>query len=453
MKKYITIFYISVYIAIVLGLILHTSSRPQLFGKYTYLYAGIIILFVLFFIPSLLILRNLFVTSRIKLLNNKITLTPAKKIVLIALAIFVLLIPVEYYLRNKFRDYETNNYMWTINNFHPFLQLQNANDKPGNKYHFNSYGFRAEEITKEKPRGTYRIFVLGGSTVLNSNVDFESSAPRLLEKMLKKQYPTKKFEVINVGVEGYTTQHSLIQYLFNIKDFQPDMIIMWHGINDWYYSCSTKMWGHGPYKPDYSHYYNLVARMVTSNFSPPPVLSVKLLTLDRVSKALRDNLYSDVITLIKSQEVPQGGIYAQSELKNTYDEPVDNSLQSFKRNIISLIHTLQTDDVSLLLADQPFLYSESLNNNEKSTLSFPKNACSDANGKYPSMKSMITALNMYNQTTRDIAKSNNIPFVSIAAAVPKTSSYFIDDVHYTKQGNKKVAETLFKYIRDSELIQ
>jgi lysophospholipase L1-like esterase len=445
-KKIILVIYISVFLFLILGMILHSSIHPQLFGKYTYKYLVILIFLIASFLISVWAYYYFLLEKKLKLFSKRRVALPTRNFLLVIVLILVLLVPIELYYRHKYNDYETNNYLWTINNFHPFLQLQNSNDKPGNPLHFDSHGFRADEITKDKPKGTYRIFVLGGSTVLDSGVDFESSAPRLLEKMLQEKYPNAKIQVINAGVDGYTSEHSLIQYLFNIKDFHPDMIIMWHGINDWYYSCEPPKYSHGLYKSDYSHYYNLEARMAFNNFHPAPVVQFKLLALNRIAKVLGDNLYSDLLAKLQSRQVPTGGIYAGSELKDTYDTPVVKSLPSFKRNIASLIQVLNTDHVSLVLADQPYLYSNSLNDHDKSMLSFPKNGCSNTDGKYPSMNSMITSLNMYNDASKDIAKENNIPFVDIASAVPKTSRYFLDDVHYTRDGNKKVAQALFDYM-------
>ena len=137
--------------------------------------------------------------------------------------------------------------------YDPFLQVvPKPNDK---KLHINRWGFRGEEIERIKPFGTYRIFVVGGSTVYSKRVDYELSHPRVLEKELGHRYPTLKIEVQNAGMDWHTSQHSLMKILFNIQDFKPDMIIIYHAINDLFRSFNPKNYARHPYQNDYSHYF------------------------------------------------------------------------------------------------------------------------------------------------------------------------------------------------------
>jgi hypothetical protein len=199
-------------------------------------------------------------------------------------------------LRNKYRDVEQHTYRYTVDNFHPFLQFIPSKAQ---NLHINQWGFRGDEITKQKSKNTYRVFLLGGSTVFNSGVIYEKNVSKRLEEMLSQKYPEKKIEVINAGVDGYTSEHSLIQYLFYIKDFSPDMIIMWHGINDWYYSCTPKQYAYTSYKSDYSHHLGADAQMVFAHFQPSPLLSFHSVLVDQIGIFLKDNLYSDITTKIK----------------------------------------------------------------------------------------------------------------------------------------------------------
>jgi len=166
--------------------------------------------------------------------------------------------------------------------------------------HVNSLGFRGEEIQQTKPKNTFRLAVLGGSTVLNQEVSYEKNAVRLLEEKLQKYYPDKKIEVINAGKDGYNSEHSLIQYMFKIKDLDPDLIIMWHGANDMGESCSTGDITYGDYKSDYSHQFGPLAHIVFNYFRPQPLIQIKLVSVDFLFRALNDNLYSDFTNKIKA---------------------------------------------------------------------------------------------------------------------------------------------------------
>jgi lysophospholipase L1-like esterase len=99
----------------------------------------------------------------------------------------------------------------------------------------NSLGFRGEEISASKPPGTYRIVALGGSTTFGYHRSIkttEETYPFKLEAELRRRLPGRKIEVINGGVPGYTLRTSLVNFVSRITWLQPDMIIVYHGIND-----------------------------------------------------------------------------------------------------------------------------------------------------------------------------------------------------------------------------
>jgi hypothetical protein len=63
MKKIIFISIYTIYLIIFVGLILHTSPHPQIFGKYTYKYFAIIILQAILFVPFIYFFKFMFSNS------------------------------------------------------------------------------------------------------------------------------------------------------------------------------------------------------------------------------------------------------------------------------------------------------------------------------------------------------------------------------------------------------
>src|SRR6266487_2214418 len=169
------------YLFVIFGMLLHTSAHPVILGKYTVKYLILLFAFIIIF-PGLFFL------------GKKISSSISKKVFIILCIIFVFILSSsEIYLRIKFKNYESDYYTSTLDDVHPFLQSQPAQS---DNIHINSLGFRGEEIQEKKPVGTYRVVVLGGSTVLNREVSFEKNAVRLLEKKLRAYYPQKKIEII-----------------------------------------------------------------------------------------------------------------------------------------------------------------------------------------------------------------------------------------------------------------
>jgi hypothetical protein len=92
----------------------------------------------------------------------------------------------------------------------------------------NSQGLRDRERPIEKPPSTYRILVLGDSYVEALQVDIEKTFWRLLEKRLQECEfrPTKKIDVINLGVSGFGTGQALRILQTRGLAYAPDLVML-----------------------------------------------------------------------------------------------------------------------------------------------------------------------------------------------------------------------------------
>ena len=117
------------------------------------------------------------------------------------------------------------------------------------KNRHNDLGFRGGPIRIPKPQAEFRIVCLGGSTTYTSFVEEHSlSYPSLLEEGLRER-GYESVRVINAGAEGYTSWESLINLQFRVLDLEPDMIIIYHAINDVF---SRIVWPPWAYRGDNS---------------------------------------------------------------------------------------------------------------------------------------------------------------------------------------------------------
>ena len=70
-------------------------------------------------------------------------------------------------------------------------------------YVINSHGFRGLEFSSDKPIDSYRIVLVGGSTMIGSgNLSHETTIAGILQKIIDKQEPEIQIEVINAGIGG-----------------------------------------------------------------------------------------------------------------------------------------------------------------------------------------------------------------------------------------------------------
>jgi len=92
---------------------------------------------------------------------------------------------------------------------------------------FNSQGLRDTEHEEARSPGTYRIVVLGDSYAEAMQVKLEESFPKVLERELQKYLgPTRKVEVINLGVSGFGTDQELLALRHYGIKYQPDLVLL-----------------------------------------------------------------------------------------------------------------------------------------------------------------------------------------------------------------------------------
>ncbi len=122
---------------------------------------------------------------------------------------------------------------------HPYLAYAN---KPGyvldgknHRISHNALGFRGPETTWEKPAGVFRIVCLGGSSTYGHGPSAnETTWPARLEALLNEAAVAgaPRVEVINGGCQGYSSFESLINLSVRMVDLRPDLVLVYHGIND-----------------------------------------------------------------------------------------------------------------------------------------------------------------------------------------------------------------------------
>ena len=97
----------------------------------------------------------------------------------------------------------------------------------------NSLGFRGAEFFTVKPPDTYRIFMVGGSTMFGAGATSdETTIPGYLQQFLNEKDFGFDIEVINSGIQGAdsNTESNLIEQ--KLVRFSPDLIIIYDGWND-----------------------------------------------------------------------------------------------------------------------------------------------------------------------------------------------------------------------------
>ena len=146
-------------------------------------------------------------------------------------------------LRLAFERDELDPYTAGLRNLriepHPYLAYANKagyvhepdGENPRRMSH-NALGFRGPELSRDKPEGAFRILCLGGSSTYGHGPSCdEATWPARLEQHLEGA-TGREIEVVNAGCQGYSTHESLINLALRGVDLNPDVVLVYHGIND-----------------------------------------------------------------------------------------------------------------------------------------------------------------------------------------------------------------------------
>lgn len=99
----------------------------------------------------------------------------------------------------------------------------------------NADGFRVSapdyDPPKAKPSGQLRVAFLGSSAVQLGST-YETTLPGSLKRLLEEKYPGRDVEIINAGIQSCVSRQSIAQFLFTVRDYQPDVVILYDGVND-----------------------------------------------------------------------------------------------------------------------------------------------------------------------------------------------------------------------------
>jgi lysophospholipase L1-like esterase len=91
--------------------------------------------------------------------------------------------------------------------------------------------FRPASFAAQKPSGTRRVFVLGGSTVQGRPYETETAFPRWLAFRLQAGDPAHAYEVINCGGVSYAS-YRVARVLDEVLQHAPDAIVIYSGHNE-----------------------------------------------------------------------------------------------------------------------------------------------------------------------------------------------------------------------------
>ena len=215
----------------------------------------------------------------------------------------------------------------------------------------NSEGLRDRQHTKAKPPNTLRVAVLGDSFTEAIHVPVEQTFWSKLERKLGNCPAVKgrkNVEVINFGVQGYSTAQELIMLRKKVWDYSPDIVILAFFIGNDVINNSPKL-EYDRYRPffAYDDSGKLVPDMSFRNLAPIDRNERGVSFVDRMPSLIVNN--SRILQVIKKVDLNR----QQRELSEdftslstqNFKEPQDAAWQEAWRVTEGLIVTMRNEVV------------------------------------------------------------------------------------------------------------
>lgn len=319
---------------------------------------------------------------------------------------------------------------------HRYLGHYLTPDYVRGKNKHNSLGYRSDEIEVPKPKGQFRIVCMGGSTTYTTEVeDYRLSYPSLLETELKSR-GYDNVRVVNAGVGAWTSWESLINFELRILDLEPDMIIIYHSVND---ILSRLVWPPEAYRGD------------NSGSTRPVVMSMpSILEYSTLLRYLmiRADLIKPHSSIDRHLGAPPDTYYAKEfydqKVKHTYPDGTFKTVSAkemlltnkpiyFKRNIEHIALIANHRGIKTVLAT--FAYSPEFTDE-------PTVASEEYQAAYVEM----------NETLKSIAQEMGVNLFDFARLFPVDKRYYIDGLHVNVEGARLKARLFAEYLTENRLI-
>lgn len=291
--------------------------------------------------------------------------------------------------------------------------IKNASHKRDSlTYSHNSKGYRSPEFTIDKPANKTRIVTIGGSTTYGVGVNNDETWPHHLQQELGNDY-----EVINMGVPGYSTVENLLQTKMYLSELQPDLAIYYVGLND---LRNINIEG---LKPDYSDFHRpslYGAFGLCENENWPSIAMLKL-----------GVLATQKLGIIET--CPNQAIDVKVRKHQGVDE---HAFSVYVYNLNRIVEECKNQEIEVMFVPQ-ILLEEVLKTGDYSWWV-----------PYVPTEEMDDMMETYNSGLQAVANSNGAAFASEVLEHHWNKEDFVDLSHFTNDANKKLAKMLANSIRN-----
>ena len=292
-------------------------------------------------------------------------------------------------------------------------------DYKSERLEVDSLGFRNPELTVPKTDGLKRIAFLGASTTFCIGATSNAKSwPALVVDSMRESFPDSKWDFINAGVPGYRLKHSRESFDARIAKHDPDIVVIYHATNDIGSDTREVAIAQGLFEGRAEDPSWLAEHSVMWHWIE---LNAKIWM--RMRAAARGGAGLDM---------------SAQQLADTFGERLKECV----------VHVQKTGAVVVLATFAPHLRAdqtdaEKLSNSNTNLYYMP----------YMTVAQLEQCYDAYNEAIRKVASETGCLLADGIATVPGTDEFYVDAVHFTNAGCRKMAERISVPLKDSPRIR
>lgn len=273
------------------------------------------------------------------------------------------------------------------------------------------------------------IIFFGGSTTACLFVDEDKRFPLLVQGSLVKKHNGLHPNILNGGVSGNNTLHSLVNLIAKGLPLRPKVIVVMEAVNDLSLLSKTGSYWTAP-----------STKAIVQNEKRETLnLSGRIAAFGKSTKNLLfPNLYNRMFIAVSKMRQGKNEIVSanEDEFADYRNNPVPEfsvMKTDYKQMLLTLIRVAKTNNIKVVLMTQ---FNRLVPEDTFIKAEYNRHI---HNIDYGVFCSYYTA---FNQITREVATSEKLPLIELDQVVPKTKAYIYDAVHLNNVGSEFVASVV-----------
>jgi lysophospholipase L1-like esterase len=313
----------------------------------------------------------------------------------------------------------------------------------------NADGIRGDSFSAAQH---YRILAVGGSTTECLLLDDSLAWPHLLQEALNQHVGRgaggggdAQIWVGNVGRSGLRAAHNALHVQYLLPEYPHiDAIIVLVGINDF----QNRLGRDGEAPVEMTQLMQMAFDELPRRYRPGP--SYKRTEIWRRLRTLKawigkqgpiqDDRGDNLVTWQRHRQTA-------ARIRESLPD-LGPALAAYRHDLNAIIDGAARFNARVILATQPAMWRPGLPAGLKDLLwlggvgDFQVETGKD----YYSVEALARGLDQYNQALLEVCRTRGVECIDLAAAVPKDTTIFYDDVHFNERGSKRLAQILSTYL-------